>query len=246
MSAALPTVLANNPAVGAAPKEAAETERHQLGRDVTILVQDDMARLLDLERGHFYALNATGTHLLTLALQHGPDQAIAQVAGEHGIDETWVRADWAKLLDRLRKKHLLATQLSTRRRTLPGRFNLWFLLALAWISLRLVGWARTIRWWRRGRPARAQPWQTRLTPLVQQLDQTVRVAAATHPLNPQCKERALVAWHLLRNRWGLAAELVVGVLAFPFEAHAWVECGPLTVTDNQDRCAMYMPAARYS
>jgi hypothetical protein len=40
--------------------------RCRLGRDVTLLVQDDTARLLDLNRGRFYALNRTGTQLLSL------------------------------------------------------------------------------------------------------------------------------------------------------------------------------------
>jgi hypothetical protein len=64
-------------------------------------------------------------------------------------------------------------------------------------------------------------------------------------LNTQCKERAVVAWHILRNRWDLPAELVVGVRAFPFEAHAWVECGPWTVTDEGSRCEVFTPAVRY-
>ena len=55
----------------------------------------------------------------------------------------------------------------------------------------------------------------------------------------------MVAWRLSKNRWGLPAELVIGVLAFPFQAHAWVECGPLTVTDERSRCEMFTPAARY-
>jgi hypothetical protein len=246
MAAGFPFVYPSKPTISERFETGGEQTSWQLGRDVTLLIQDDMARLLDLERVRFYALNATGTRLLTLALQYGQDLAVCQVAGEHGVDEACVRADWAKLLDKLRPRQLLATHPLCRRRVQPGRLSLWLLLALAWLSLRLLGWARTIRCWRRGRMSATQVWQTGLTPMVQHLDQTVRGVAATHPLNAQCKERALVAWHILRNRWGFAAELVVGVLAYPFEAHAWVECGPLTATDSQAHCEMYTPAARYS
>jgi len=212
---------------------------------VTLLIEDDIARLVDLEHGRFYALNATGTRLLTLALLIGPEKAIGQVAEEHGVDEDRVRADWTKLLSRLRHRQLLATNVPARRRALPGRLALWGLLALAWLSLRLLGWAATIRLWRGEHPLNTEPWQTSMTPLVQRFDQALRSIAATHLLNPQCKERAVVAWHILRNRWGLTAELVVGVQAFPFKAHAWVECGPWTVTDERAHCEMYIPAARY-
>jgi hypothetical protein len=167
------------------------------------------------------------------------------MARDHGTDEERVRADWTALLGTLRRKHLVVADGSARRRALPGRLSLWLLLALAWLSLRFFGWSRTIRLWcGECRPA-AGPWHASLEPLVRELDRAVRAAAALHPLSPQCKERAVVAWHILRNRWGLPAELVVGALAFPFAAHAWVECGPLTVTDERARCELYTPAVRY-
>ena len=217
---------------------------YRLGRGVTLLEQDGVARLLDLERGRFYTLNPTGSHLLLLALRAGPDRAVRVTAGEHGVDEDRVRADWVRLLAALRRKGLVLGGPAAGR-TPPGRLHCWLLLTLAWASIRLLGWNRTVRLWRgRSRPA-AGPWRDDLAPPVGRFDADVRAAAATHPLSPQCKERALVAWHVLRNSWGLPAELVIGVLAFPFEAHAWVECGPLTVTDDRARCDRYVPAARY-
>jgi hypothetical protein len=212
---------------------------------VTLLLQDGLARLLDLEHGRFYALNGTGTRLLTLALELDPGRAVGQVARERGVDEQRVGADWARLLGALQHRRLVLTRGPAYRRPLPSGMGFWLLLALAWLSLRLFGWARTVRLWQGERHRAAEPWQAGMAPVVRRLDQGVRAAAAVHPLNPQCKERAIVAWHILRNRWGLPAELVVGVLAFPFEAHAWVECGPLTVTDDRSRCELYLPAARY-
>jgi hypothetical protein len=235
--------ISSNPSPTA--QQTPQTLPYRLRRGVTLLAQDDMARLLDLEQGRFYALNGTGARLLTLALEAGPEEAVTRVAREHGVEEERVRADWARLVSVLQRRRLLTSRRSVRRRVLPGRLGLALLLALAWVSLRLLGWAQTIRLWQGEQRPAAEPWQPALEPLVRQLDQAVRGAGAVHPLNPQCKERAIVAWHILCNRWSLPAELIVGVLAFPFEAHAWVECGPLTVTDERARCSLYIPAARY-
>jgi hypothetical protein len=215
--------------------------RYRLGRDVTLVVEDDVARLVDLDRGRFYALDPGGTWLLTSALEAGPGEAVRCVALEAGVDEAKVHRDWESLLGRLRTAGLVVEASPPR---MPGRLRIGLLLTLAWISLRVRGWAQTVRRWGAGR---GEPidWHEDLRPLVCRLDQAIRSAAASHPLNAQCKERAVVAWHLLRNCWGLPAELVVGILAFPFQAHAWVECGPVLVTDEPDRCAMFTPAARY-
>ena len=224
---------------------APKTPRFRLGREVTLLIQDDMSRLLDLERGRFYALDPTGTRLLSLALEAGSDEAVRRVAGEAGVEVEIVRDDWDALLGQLRSRRLIVDAGPPPSHIIPGRLGLLLLLALAWVSLRVFGWARTVRLWRIGRVDRAGPWVEGLAPTVVGLDEAVRTAAASHILNTQCKERAVVAWHLLRNRWGLPAELVVGILAFPFQAHAWVECGPMVVTDDPSRCALYTPARRY-
>lgn len=225
-------------------RPATAAERVRLARGVTVLVQDDIARILDLERGRFYALNATAAKLLCLAGELGPGEAVRRVAAEHGAEEARVRADWARLFGTLRGKGLVVAGAESRR-AVPGRAALWALLALAWLSIRLLGWAGSVRLWQRGRRPAPYAWAEGMTAAVSRLDQAVRSAAATHLLNPQCKERALVAWHVLRNRWAMPAELVVGVLAFPFQAHAWVECGPWTVTDDRARCELYTPAARH-
>src|SRR5262249_28483091 len=157
-----------------------------------LLADDDMGRLLDFERGRFYALNATCTRLLNLTLEHGAVQAVHRVAREHGVEEGRVRADWARLLSALRRKGLVRGGRRERRRVPPGRPGLWLLFALIWISLRLLGLERTVRLCRGEIRPMPEPWNPDLTPLVRQIDQVVRTTAATHPLNPQCKERALV------------------------------------------------------
>lgn len=219
--------------------------RVRLRRDVTLLIQDDLARLLDLDRGRFYALNATGTRLLVLALECGPLEAIRRVADEHQIDESRVQADWKTLLGTLEQRHLIFLSSSAKDFRQPGKLGFLWLFAMAWLSLRLFGWAWTIRIWRFRRNPFADPCNEEIERVVRQFDQSLRKAASIHPFSPQCKERAIVAWHVLRNRWGLSAEIVVGVLAFPFQAHSWVEFGPLTLTDDQARCEPYTPAGRF-
>jgi hypothetical protein len=223
--------------LAAAPR----TPSCRLGRGVVLARQDGTGRLIDLERGRFYALDGLGSHLLSLALEHDSDEAVRRIAAEYEVSEKRVRDDWVCFFATLRHKGLVVRRRPCRRP--PGRASLWLLLALAWLSLRLLGWMGTVRLWRRGRaPLGAEP---AVDEEVRQIDEAVRAAAARHLLNPQCKERALVSWHLLRNGRGLPAELVVGVMSYPFQAHAWVECGGLTVSDERRRCEMYTPAARF-
>jgi hypothetical protein len=80
---------------------------------------------------------------------------------------------------------------------------------------------------------------------VEAVSRAVQEAAAAHLLNTECKERSLVAWRILREHFGLPAELVVGAIPFPFQAHAWVECGSWTVTDERANCETFTPIARY-
>jgi hypothetical protein len=217
-----------------------------LSPEVTLFLQDGRVRLLDLERGRFYALDGTGAQLLTLTLRFGSKEAVCRIAQEYGISQERVLADCNKLLGNLRRRRLIVSAISLRdKRRTPNRLTIWLLLTGAWLSLRFLGWAGTLRLWRRGRSDRTVFPQGDAEATVQQLDQSIRAAAALHPLNTQCKERALVAWHILRNWWRLPAELVIGILPYPFEAHAWVECGPWTVTDERFHCDPFHAAARY-
>ena len=44
---------------------------------------------------------------------------------------------------------------------------------------------------------------------------------------------------------GLPARLVMGVALYPFEAHAWTECGDRIVGDDRARCAQFAPVSVY-
>ena len=224
---------------------------YRLQQDVILVLQDGVARLLDLNRGRFYGLDSVGTKTLTLLLDRDMEAAVRYIAQEYSVTEEQVRADVTGLLEKLQRKRLLHTQLPQSPKTplLPSGLKTSVLLTLAWISIRILGWTRTIRLWRRwqrpiDKKSLSGDWET----TVQSVDTVVRETAAKHPFLPTiaCKERALVGWHILKSTFGLPADLVIGINLYPFQAHAWVECGSWTVTDDRSHCEIFTPAARYS
>src|SRR5262249_8677868 len=143
-------------------------------------------------------------------------------------------------------KRLIYRTASTALPRLPGRWFINLQLCVAWLCIRVVGWDRSIGIWRpafRHGPSRRDSDESRR--LVTDLAQRIRAAASGHLLNPQCKETSLVAWRLLRGRFGYDATLVIGVMPYPFQLHAWVECESMLVTDDRDHCELYEPVFRY-
>jgi hypothetical protein len=227
---------------------------------VYLAPQDDLTRVLDLERGEFYGLDVLASRLLTRALEVGPDGAVAEVARDYGVEPAQVRGDFGALVEDLRKRNLLESEghLPARRRLprwlagpcrvrgpvtirLAGR-----LLRRAWWSLRLDGWASSLERWRRpaGPTKPAAPGD--VDAVIAAVDGAVRDAAAGQLLFPtMCKERALVGHHLLKAVYGLPARVVVGVHHYPFSAHAWVEVLGRVVTDEEDHCAGFIPVASF-
>jgi hypothetical protein len=230
------------------PRRAPATEgagAYRLERDVTLIQQDGEARLLDMRRGRFYALDELGTRLLALTLEAGPEEAARRVAEDYDVPAEQVRADLDALLGKLQRRRLLGRRAARRRG--PARFRCLLLLTAAWLSLRVLGWAGSVRLWRRWhRPQGVARRPGHAPAVLQAVDRAVRDAASWHPLNPQCKERALVGWHLLRGTFGLPAEMVVGAQLYPFLLHVWVECGASVVTDDRTSCEAYVPVARYA
>lgn len=60
------------------------------------------------------------------------------------------------------------------------------------------------------------------------------------PLQGECLFRALMLRAFLRRR-GLAATWVVGCQTWPFEAHCWLQSGPLVLDDTADHAAGFTP-----
>ena len=225
---------------------ASDSERVRLGRDVLLVTQDGEARLLDMARGRFYGMDAHSVRMLTLALEHGPAETALCVSREFRVSQDQVRKDLDLFLRKLQKQGLTVRFSLDHLSRPPSRWTCAFLLTCGWLSLRLFGWARSVRVWSRWCRTSRFPIEAHLPlDLVRAVDVAVREAAARHLFGPECKERALVGCYLLRARYGLPAEMVVGIQYYPFSLHVWVECGPLIVTDDPDRCAMYTPVARY-
>lgn len=94
------------------------------------------------------------------------------------------------------------------------------LLALK-LGLRAWGFGRVIKWITRH--VEQIPASTRsATDSVKAVERVVAVAGALYPGRARCLEQSLVLYYLLRRR-GVAAQYCQGVMAYPFEAHAWVE-----------------------
>jgi hypothetical protein len=212
------------------------------------MTHDGQARLMDLHRGQFFALDSIGTQMLSLALERDGTELVSRIAAEYGATPEQVQRDWARLSRDLQRDGLLeVTATHYRPRTVPGRLRLLFLLTLAWFYLRLFGWVGTVRLWRRViKPASKGSPIIESGQVVETVGRAVQEAAAGHLLNTECKERALVAWRVLREDFGLPAELVVGAIPYPFQAHAWVECGPWTITDERANCNAFTRVARFA
>jgi hypothetical protein len=235
-----------------------------------VLVADGSARLLDLA-GDCFALPPVGARMLRDTLERGTGAAVADVAAEFGVELAQVQRDFDHFLNGLQRRRLLRRARTPPRRSRsllpslilmpvlrwlhrpsrPAPRRVWGLLALARVSFRLFGWARTIAAWQRyhGQPPGpdmpANGAALDAEQAIGAIDEAVRRTAAHHPLAVTCKERALCCWSLLRAL-GLPATLVVGLNLFPLEGHCWCEAGTRVLTDYPDRCAHFTPVVKYS
>jgi hypothetical protein len=248
----------------AATSDAAE---YRLAPSVLFLkVWDGSSRLLDLG-GESFGLPTVSTTLLDVTLRDGPEAAVQEVARQCAIPVARVRADFEPFLQELGRRGLLTR--SGRGSRWRGCLGGWLaspvpyalrfllhvipswpgkaraLLALAYVSLGLFGWARTVELWQRATADGAAPDPAADLTLLEQLDQTIRAALAQSLFPVDCKARALCGWTLLRSA-GLSARLVVGIDLFPFLGHCWCESGDRIVADRIDRCGRFTPVLQYA
>ncbi|MDH3598270.1 MAG: lasso peptide biosynthesis B2 protein [Candidatus Tectomicrobia bacterium] len=119
-------------------------------------------------------------------------------------------------------------------------------LIMSWMSLRVLGWTGTISLFKRWHHPQHQ------NALIDDnflaiVDRYIREeAAGRFFLSMACKERAVTGYHILRAVYGLPATLTVGTRRYPFEAHAWVQCGDRVLTDDPEHCDMFTPVVTYS
>ena len=237
------------------------TEALQLAPDIFCVGRGEEARLVDLLRGRFYAVGAVGARMIRIAVTHGENLVASTIAREYGVPLQTASQDWTDLQQTLRAAGLLqpkrpgigwppglvAKTVRNRRassRAMPSKLYVSLLTIVCWFSLRLLGWARTVRALRALHPQPATS-PGRVLQGVDEVDEAVRQAATGLILNSECKERAIVAWHILRGRFGLPATLLVGIKRYPFQAHAWVEIEGRYISDHQERCQEFSVVARY-
>ncbi len=233
----------------------------ELAPDVFRVGEGEESRIVDLRRGRFYAIGTVGAQMIDIAIGQGGDNVAQVVAEEFGVPRATAEQDWKDLRHTLQSAGLLRSKSSrslrasnalersprngkTPKCTVPRKPCLSILMAFCWFSLRLFGWARTVRWMRR-RHAELNSATNQGPETIAAVDGTVRDAAARLILSPECKERALVAWQILRGRMGLPAVLFVGIRLYPFQAHAWVELQGQCVSDDEARCREFTPIASY-
>jgi hypothetical protein len=211
--------------------------------------------------GSFYAVSPVAAAMLRDTIDQGRDAAIARSAARYGVDATRIAADLDALLADMTRRALLR---SARPRARSGirrglasaiagaagfalrlarapRARAWIALALARASFVLLGWNATVRAWRgRFGAGGAAPIDSQRA-----IDAAVRAAAAHHPMNVDCKERALACFALARAA-GLPATLVVGVDFYPLAGHSWCEIGDAVIGDEEAHCRRFTPAFRLS
>ncbi|MGH7472009.1 MAG: lasso peptide biosynthesis B2 protein [Longimicrobiales bacterium] len=112
------------------------------------------------------------------------------------------------------------------------------MLAATDLSLRFLGFARSVRIARRWARSRREP--TNDTKLVQAVCRRVAMAGVFYPGRARCLEQSLALFVLLRRR-GVAAQLRLGVQPYPFNAHAWVELDGTALNERPETIRQFVP-----
>ena len=112
----------------------------------------------------------------------------------------------------------------------PGVLKCLVLLATSDISLRVIGFARTMRL---ARVLGGNRETDVADPIIRQTLHNIIVATALYPGRSKCLEQTVAAFLLLRRR-GARVQMGLGVQPYPFFAHAWLEMNgrPLTESDE--------------
>lgn len=134
----------------------------------------------------------------------------------------------------------------TRQRRIrpPSVITAFAALAATDLALRTIGFARSVALVRR-LSSRKPVWEEQLFELSERAAHTVSVAAAFYPGRALCLEQSLVLYLLLRRR-GADVQLRLGVQPYPFNAHAWVECGGVPLNENEEIIRQFVPVQEFA
>lgn len=118
----------------------------------------------------------------------------------------------------------------------PGVVRCLLTLALCDVSLRVFGFARTLRWARRLAGDDTSDAFDR--GVVDKTLHNILVATALYPGRSKCLEQAVAGLILLRSR-GVPVQLQLGVQPYPFYAHAWLHLNGVPLTESPEVIARF-------
>lgn len=211
-------------------------------------------------RGRYLTLNQVGSLVWTHLLRDpDADPIPSWLAEQYGIPDAVdsIRADVQSLLIELRRRRLLqpaSLGCSPQARTsdppgvpapslsvisaqasskAPSLLLCFITLSLAYAALRLLGLRRLLLFLYH-LPARGGLSPSYLNDTVAMIER----AGLLVPFRAQCLEQSLCLLAFAR-RTGADARLRIGVLPFPFEAHAWVEHLGVPINDTIEQLQLY-------
>lgn len=112
----------------------------------------------------------------------------------------------------------------------PGVLKSLLLLAASDISLRVLGFARTVRLARFLGGHRDADVADHV---IRQTLHNIIVATALYPGRSKCLEQTVASFVLLRRR-GARVQMRLGVQPYPFFAHAWLEMNGRPLTESEE------------
>ena len=87
-----------------------EQTTYFLGENVFLSIQDNIAQILDFDRGEFYGLDPIATVMVSLVLEKGIEETITGITQTYEVNEDCARADLTELLQNLEQKKLIIAQ----------------------------------------------------------------------------------------------------------------------------------------
>jgi hypothetical protein len=218
--------------------------------------------LIDVERGAYHTLNEVGTRVWELLATPITITAIGrQLCNEYDSSDVGaeqINRDVGTLVHQLSSQGLLKSgpRPGSRARIPivhavahrtngalrePSTMFCGMLIALIRASLRAAGYERTTRWVMR-RASRTPLTSGHDRAVIAATEYRVALAAAFYPGRAECLERSLALYYCLRSS-GVAVAFRVGVQAYPFTAHAWIEYDRLPINDIPEHVARFHPIA---
>jgi hypothetical protein len=234
-----------------------------------LAITPDGGVVLDLNHDRLLKLNTVGTEMWSL-LSRGmsEEQVVENIVHRYSVEPLRVREDLRSLLRRASELELSpesvltaeSLEISTTQEgkscaipvqdqnalggttTIGGLLKaivglVLFDVILSCLSLETL--CSTVRSW----PVKPLP-STGKTAVIAQVCRTVERASVWYPKKALCLQRSAVTTCLLRER-GIRAQMVVGVRAMPFLAHAWVEVSGRVVNDLPRVKSFYQSLASY-